>query len=142
MKTKDVAELSQVPREYLAKIVQLLARGKVIESKKGRGGGICLARDTKSISLFDVVDVVDPIRHYEHCPFKLQEHKGGLCPLHRRLEGLIQGIVKEFKCTSLHQIVEDSKTSSALCDFDKEKAFDAFSLARQNAKAAVVAQES
>lgn len=123
MKTKDVAEVSQVPREYLAKIVQLLARGEIIESKKGRGGGICLARETKDISLYDVIEVVDPLRHYERCPFKLTEHSGGLCPLHRRLESLIVGIEKEFKMTTLDTLINED-SDGALCEVVKKDALE------------------
>ena len=120
MKTKDVAEVSQVPREYLAKIVQLLARGNILESKKGRGGGICLAKGVGEISLFDVIQVVDPIRHYEQCPFRLSEHSGGLCPLHRRLESLIVDLEKEFKTTTLEQLIQD-KEGSPLCEVIKKQ---------------------
>lgn len=120
MKTKDVAEVSQVPREYLAKIVQLLAKGEIIDSKKGRGGGITLARQLKDISLYDVIRVVDPFRHYETCPFKLKEHKGGLCPLHHHLEGMIQDTEAAFKKTTLDTLVDLSEDSSALCEIDRK----------------------
>lgn len=124
MKTKDVADLSQVPREYLAKIVQLLARGKIIESKKGRGGGICLARELEQISLYDVIQVVDPLRHYEQCPFKLSEHKGGLCPLHRRLEGMIVNLEKEFRQTTLDQLLKEDSEESPLCEVVKSQSME------------------
>ena len=120
MKTKDVAEISQVPREYLAKIVQLLARGNVVESKKGRGGGITLAKAAHEINLYDVIQVVDPIRHYEQCPFRLAEHKEGLCPLHTKLESLIIELEKEFKTTTLDQLIQD-KDGSALCQVIKSQ---------------------
>jgi Rrf2 family nitric oxide-sensitive transcriptional repressor len=123
MKTRDVADISQVPREYLAKIVQLLARGHIIESKKGRGGGICLARATTEISLYDVIKVVDPLRHYEVCPFKLSEHKGGLCPLHRRLEKLIVGVEAEFKATTLDKLVSKDRPD-ALCETIKKDSME------------------
>jgi Rrf2 family transcriptional regulator, nitric oxide-sensitive transcriptional repressor len=121
MKTKDVAEVSQVPREYLAKIVQLLAKGDIIDSKKGRGGGISLARDLKNISLFDVIRVVDPFRHYETCPFKIKEHKGGLCPLHHHLESMIQDTETAFKKTTLDTLVDLSESTSALCEVERKE---------------------
>jgi Rrf2 family protein len=124
MKTKDVALVSQVPREYLAKIVQLLARGEIIESKKGRGGGICLSRDVKDISLHDVIKVVDPMRHYEKCPFKLSEHTGGLCPLHRRLEAMIVEAERKFKATTLDQLITEDR-EHALCESVKAEAMEA-----------------
>jgi len=120
MTTKDVADISQVPREYLAKIVQLLAKGEIIDSKKGRGGGIALARELKDISLFDVIKVVDPYRHYDTCPFKIKDHKGGLCPLHHHLETMICDTEKAFMQTTLDQLVDLSKTSTALCEIERK----------------------
>lgn len=121
MKTKDVAEVSQVPREYLAKIVQLLAKGEIIDSKKGRGGGISLARELKDISLYDVIKVVDPFRHYETCPFKIKDHKGGLCPLHHHLEEMIQDTEMAFRKTTLDQLVDLSDASTALCEVERKE---------------------
>lgn len=121
MKTKDVAEVSQVPREYLAKIVQLLAKGDIIDSKKGRGGGISLARDLEQISLLDVIKVVDPFRHYETCPFKIKDHKGGLCPLHHHLESMIHDSEMAFKKTTLDKLVNLSDSSTALCEVERKE---------------------
>ncbi len=54
-----LAEYHAVPAPYLAKCLQALARGGVVESSPGRGGGYRLARSAASISLLDVVEAVD-----------------------------------------------------------------------------------
>ena len=48
---KDLAAWSGVPQPYLAKIVKKLNNAGIIESKRGAGGGVWLARPAKLISL-------------------------------------------------------------------------------------------
>ena len=56
---KEVAEGAQVPQAYLAKIVKKLNDSSIIESKRGSGGGIWLARPAKLISLLDISVALD-----------------------------------------------------------------------------------
>ena len=56
---KDVAESSNVPPSYLAKIVKKLNDSGIIESKRGSNGGIWLARPAKLISLLDISVALD-----------------------------------------------------------------------------------
>lgn len=66
---RQVAEHLAIPTESVLKILQLLTRQKLIESRLGRSGGYRLHRDADSITLLDVVEAIDgPI--------------GGQVPLH------------------------------------------------------------
>ena len=56
---KPVAGHLAIPTESALKILQLLARQKLIESQLGRGGGYRLSRDAQSITLLDVVEAID-----------------------------------------------------------------------------------
>ena len=51
---KDIADCANVPQPYLAKIVKKLNDSGIIDSKRGKQGGIWLARPAKLISLYDV----------------------------------------------------------------------------------------
>ncbi len=56
---KEVAECSEVPAAYLAKIVKKLNDAGIVESKRGKNGGIWLARPPKLISLLDICVAID-----------------------------------------------------------------------------------
>jgi Rrf2 family protein len=56
---KDVAEAYGIPQEALAKILQRLARAKLLSSQHGANGGYALARDARSISAFEVIEAID-----------------------------------------------------------------------------------
>jgi Rrf2 family protein len=55
------------PQNYLGKLLQQLARGGIVVSQKGLGGGFRLARPAKRISLFDAVDPFDQIGRWDGC---------------------------------------------------------------------------
>lgn len=54
-----LAEAQQIPRPFLATILQELRRAGVVESKRGVDGGHRLARDAAQIAIADVIRAVD-----------------------------------------------------------------------------------
>lgn len=56
---KDIAESYGIPSEALAKILQRLARARLLVSQHGTHGGYTLARDARQISVFEVISAVD-----------------------------------------------------------------------------------
>jgi Rrf2 family protein len=54
-----LAEYHGVPSAYLAKHLQALARGEVLETVKGPRGGYRLARPPAEITVLDVVEAID-----------------------------------------------------------------------------------
>jgi len=72
----EMAGLLSIPFEFLAKILQKLARAGLIDSRQGPHGGYGLARQPSEISFTDVFRAIDdPLRLVEcvevescHCP--------------------------------------------------------------------------
>lgn len=56
---RDLADLQQVPAEYLAKLFTRLQKAGLIVSVEGIGGGVRLGRDAAQISVLDVVRAID-----------------------------------------------------------------------------------
>ncbi len=56
---KEIAEKYSVPNELLAKVMQKLAKGKIVISHQGSLGGYSLARDANDISVMDVISVIE-----------------------------------------------------------------------------------
>ncbi len=58
---KEIAEACDIPTAYLAKIINLLARQKIVATQRGIGGGVSLARPAAAISLHELcVALNDP----------------------------------------------------------------------------------
>ena len=56
---KRISSDLDLPMPFLAKILQSLARQKILLSSKGPNGGFSLARDPKEIYLIEVVTAID-----------------------------------------------------------------------------------
>jgi Rrf2 family protein len=55
----EVSKEYNIPLEYLLKILQQLVRANILRSKRGPRGGFMLARDSKQITLLNIVEAVD-----------------------------------------------------------------------------------
>jgi Rrf2 family protein len=56
---KDLAEMYGIPQEALAKILQKLARHKLLVSLQGTNGGYVLARDPRELSALEVIRAIE-----------------------------------------------------------------------------------
>ncbi len=56
---KEIAEAANIPPSYLAKIIHSLARRGLVNTQRGVGGGVTLARAAVEISLYDVCVALD-----------------------------------------------------------------------------------
>jgi Rrf2 family protein len=59
LSAKEIAEAQKIPSELLAKILQKLVRAKLLVSLQGTNGGYKLARDSRTISAFDVIRAIE-----------------------------------------------------------------------------------
>ena len=55
----EISEAERVPKSFLAKIFQVLAKGKLVESHRGAGGGFSLARPPAEINLLQILNCVE-----------------------------------------------------------------------------------
>ena len=87
--TEQIAAATRVPPAYLSKVLQNLARGRIVTSQRGLHGGFLLARKPDEITILEVVNAVDPIHRIKTCPLELAAHGVRLCPLHKRVDNAL-----------------------------------------------------
>lgn len=100
-----ISDVVKIPVPYLSKVLQNLAKGRIVASQRGLHGGFSLARPTHEISVLDVVNCVDNLRRPSHCPLGIPDHTG-LCPLHRRLDEAIAELQRSLGETTLAEMLE------------------------------------
>jgi Rrf2 family protein len=113
---QQIADATRVPAGYLAKVLQGLSRAGLLRSQRGLGGGFTLARSPGELSVWEVVQAVDPIRRITECPLDLEMHEK-LCALHHELDQAIAKVEKQFSKTSIASLIEDKAESAPLCAF-------------------------
>jgi Rrf2 family protein len=114
--TQQVAEATHVPVGYLAKLLQLLARARIVTSQRGLNGGFVLARLPASLTLLDIVRVVDSSHRIDTCPLKIACHGTNLCALHRRLDEAAATIERLLGSATVSEILRDTASPCPLCN--------------------------
>ena len=66
--TATIAEVTQVPPAYLAKVLQGLKEKNIVHLQRGIGGGVSLAQSPDKLTILDVVNAVDPIKRINRLP--------------------------------------------------------------------------
>ncbi len=103
--TQQIAQRTQVPAGYLSKVMQGLARSGLVSSQRGLKGGFTLARPPEQMTIYDIVQAVDPIRRITHCPLNNPAHRSQLCALHRRLDEAAALIEQSFRASTVADLV-------------------------------------
>ena len=115
--TDDMAVATKVPAPYLAKILQGLNRQGITKSQRGIGGGISLAKTPAELTVYEVVNAVEPIRRIKTCPLGISSHGVNLCPLHKRMDDAMATVEAAFRTSTLAEILAEPTTSKPLCEF-------------------------
>jgi Rrf2 family protein len=113
--TDALAELTGVPRGYLAKVLQQLRRSGIVASQRGLHGGFTLARPVVELTVLDIVDAIDPLPQITTCPLGRREHGAELCPLHRTLQQVDHDVERALGATTLAALVPDP-AAAPLCE--------------------------
>ena len=68
---KQISSDLGIPTPFLGKILQTLAKHKVLSSTKGPHGGFGMGKDPAEVSLIDIVDIIDGRDLFTKCLIRL-----------------------------------------------------------------------
>lgn len=112
-----IAAGTKVPVGYLAKIMQGLSKSKLVTSQRGLYGGFTLVKTAADLTIYEVVQAVDPINRITSCPLGIENHGNDLCPLHRGLDNAMGGVEMTFRRTTIQQLLSQTGENRPLCGF-------------------------
>lgn len=102
---QEIARATRVPAGYLSKVMQALARAHIVHSQRGLGGGFALAVSPSDITIYTVVQTVDPIVRITRCPLDHPGHCEELCALHQRLDEATAAIEESFRQSTVADLL-------------------------------------
>ncbi|MBL0060543.1 MAG: Rrf2 family transcriptional regulator [bacterium] len=65
--TRDIAEQQHIPRVFLTKIVAYLSSEGLLETHRGKGGGIALGRKPEEINMLEVIEAFEGSLAFNEC---------------------------------------------------------------------------
>ena len=105
----DLTAQLGLPRPYLRKIMQTLARQGFVRSAKGRGGGFVLARPAGRIAVADVVRAFQgPISLHDCLSKEKLCPDVSACPLRKSLERLERRLVRDLQALTVASILKEN----------------------------------
>jgi len=102
---KNIAEESDTPTHFLAKILQQLARKGFLRSSKGPTGGFTLRRPADEITVLEIVDAIDGLSEYQRCPAGMTEcNDEAPCGMHESWKALRSSILEYMEDTTIADV--------------------------------------
>jgi Rrf2 family iron-sulfur cluster assembly transcriptional regulator len=116
---KEIAEKLEIPQPYLAKILQTLAKKKILRSSKGPHGGFYLMTPATKITLMDVIEALDGRDFFDNCyvtgeKCNFDEPDKGLCILHNELREEKIRMEKFFSSKSIEALVNQLNSDQSI----------------------------
>ncbi|MEZ4810808.1 MAG: Rrf2 family transcriptional regulator [Allomuricauda sp.] len=106
--TKDLSDKINVPKPYLAKILQDLSRHGIISSTKGPKGGFYLNDDNRRLSLIEVVQVIDGKQRINSCVLGFEAcDNENPCVLHHIVGRANTEFMKNLQETTIEDLMSD-----------------------------------
>ncbi|MFV0289841.1 MAG: RrF2 family transcriptional regulator [Mangrovibacterium sp.] len=112
IRIKEITEVIDVPAHFLAKILQNLAKSKIISSTKGPQGGFFIGKPLSEISIMQVIETVEGEEFLSHCllknePCKCHQETNICCPLHAKFAPVKIQLINYYQQTSIQDIIND-----------------------------------
>jgi Rrf2 family protein len=107
----DVSRSERIPKSFLAKIFQDLAKAGLVRSIRGAGGGFALVKDPAQITILEIIEAIEGKIVFQRCK-QLKpdcEHAGG-CALCGLFEQAQDGVKDVLLRTTLVDLIRQQET--------------------------------
>jgi len=103
-----ISEREKIPYQFLRRILQILSKKNLVESKKGVAGGVKIKTDANNICIIDIIKHFQGNIKLSSCMFrrKLCENRNK-CVLRARLKKIEDIITQQFKDITIASLVND-----------------------------------
>ena len=112
LSTEVIAKCTGIPPSYLVKVLGLLARSGIVQSRRGLHGGYTLAALAGDLTFLDVVNAVDPIRRPRICPLGPEASSAKRCPVRKAIDRAAAAVEHELATVKIAGIVRRANTKT------------------------------
>ena len=107
---KQISKDLGIPTPFLGKILQTLAKHKVLSSTKGPHGGFGMGKQPGEVSLIDIVDIIDGRDLFTKCLIRLDDcNEKEPCSMHSKYAEIRQNLLSLFENQKISDLVDEIK---------------------------------
>ncbi len=115
---KKISEDLNIPSPFLGKILQNLARHKIISSTKGPNGGFGILKDPDEITILEIYGIIDGLDYFHNCLIGVQsctdDPINSPCPLHSKYSPIRQQVYDLFSSTTIGALSKDIEAAEGI----------------------------
>jgi len=105
---KQMVADMDIPAPFLSKILQLLVKGKLLDSSKGPNGGFSLLKPAIDITMLDVVEAIDGKENLGNCVIKSTTCEATEpCSVHHKMAQIKSQVKKQFSTETIADLVSE-----------------------------------
>ncbi len=113
---KEIAKELDMPSPFLGKILQTLAKNKLLKSTKGPNGGFILAKPAEEISLLNIIEIIDGLDLFNNCLIGLRTcsanaHSDVQCPIHYKYLPINKQLIDLFQNETIYSLAKQIEAS-------------------------------
>lgn len=100
MGSAEISEDAGIPHRFTFKILRKLTHAQITQSIRGKGGGYRLAKEPASITLLELVEIIDGPVFINKClepGYECSMHSDTLCDLHRKFGEISETVRDEMR---------------------------------------------
>jgi len=116
---KKIADDLEIPSPFLGKILQTLAKQKVLNSTKGPNGGFSASDHTLKTTLDEIIRIIDGDDLFDRCLVTNKtctDLEGNPCSLHQHYEEIREKIKEMFSSQTVEILAKEFMESEGSID--------------------------
>ena len=107
---KNLSISTNIPKAYLAKLLQELSKHKIISARKGPKGGYYLTEENRKLPVFRIIEVIDGTHRMESCVLGIEEcNAQNPCPLHEYINPTRTKLLNTLKTLTIEELSDKLK---------------------------------
>ncbi len=107
---KQISKELGIPTPFLGKILQTLAKHKLLSSTKGPHGGFGLGKAANDIALIEIVDIIDGRDIFNKCMIRLEDcNEENPCSAHKKYGEIRNNLMTLFQKEKISDFVDEVK---------------------------------
>jgi len=97
-----------LPTNFLRRICSTLIKGKILETREGKSGGVRLIKSPTDVTVLQLIELFDGKPELSNCTFRKK-----ICPnrktcvLRKRILGIEKIVAREFATITIQTLIDD-----------------------------------
>ena len=106
----EIVDGQRLPKRFLRRILQRLAKNKILSSYKGQDGGFSFLKEPSEIGFVDILEIFQGGIDFTNCQLRGKECRDiDDCPLRRRLRDVNLLVADKLKEITIASLLMDTK---------------------------------